>query len=157
MIYTLGHEQAYDAGLALYGQNWKKLGRGDDYCGGSVFQTPADAATHLTTAKMEDAAASELAVYEVDAVWGVDTAPADNGDPWHDLLRDAVITRKVILNPTFDQYIGSLTDAQRHGMLVAAIKRLIECEEVYFRQAEYQDRQDPGLYWESTGDSLLGD
>lgn len=49
-------------------------------------------------------------------------------------------------------YIKSLTPKQRDRMLLVALNRLIECEEVGFFVQE--DDGEPHFYWSHTGDDL---
>ncbi len=59
--------------------------------------------------------------------------------------------------------LATLTDEQRTVILHAAIKRLIECEEVSWRQRNFGDigvtnpewQCEPCLYWDACGESLL--
>lgn len=99
--YTVGVEAQYDASMAeraAEGRVLRKVGRIDaaldlpeEYPGGSVWRTPAEAAAYL-----QESGQDAYAVYEVALVgtWESDTeARADA--PWSDLLVSAPIVRKV--------------------------------------------------------------
>jgi len=82
MIYTVGHTASYEQ----YFQEQttpKKLGRTDDYPGGSVWMTKEAAQKHCN---------KEYSVYGVIADWHTDTAPSHDGD-WHDLLVTSVLVK----------------------------------------------------------------
>lgn len=76
MIYTIGHTSSYEIYFKEQGVP-KKLGRTEDYQGGSVWKTRKEA---------EDYCPENYSVYGVDADWEKDTAPSENGN-WHDLLK----------------------------------------------------------------------
>lgn len=75
MIFTIGHKESYDQYFQEQ-SNPQKLGRTEDYTGGSVWLTIEEALRHCS---------EEHAVYGVLADWAIDTAPSKDGD-WHDLL-----------------------------------------------------------------------
>lgn len=91
VVYTIGYRKAYNARLAQPEPMWK-VGRTDDYPGGSVFRTAEDAADFLRCVVDGE----DYSVYEVEADWETDTAPNQDG-MFHDLLRDARIIREVEL------------------------------------------------------------
>lgn len=82
MIYTLGRTAAYEQCFCDQ-ERPQKRGRTHDYPGGSVWETPEQAASH---------APEGYSVYGVVAEWESDTEPAADG-PWHDLLIDADLVR----------------------------------------------------------------
>lgn len=85
LIYCLGHQESYDAGLSQ-GLHKKKRGRdGERYGGGAVWQTQ-EAAQQVA----DDWPG--YAVYGVRARWGVDTEPSKMGD-YHRLLVDSEIVQ----------------------------------------------------------------
>ena len=85
MIFTIGRKLSYDAALEAYAANPNKaekpmkMGRTDEYEGGSVWRTPEAARKHCPPG---------FVVYGLKARWGKDTMKADDG-PWHYLLVDA--------------------------------------------------------------------
>lgn len=81
MIYTVGERNTYDRYIAE-DANPRKKGRVGQYCGGSVWEDPTEAARHAPLG---------YGVYGVIANWELDTSPSLSGGPWHDLLVDARI------------------------------------------------------------------
>jgi len=79
MIYTLGHTEAYERYFQEQGVP-QKLGKTDDYVGGSVWQSFSEANKHRLKLKMND-----FSVYGVLADWNSDTEKSLDGD-FHDLL-----------------------------------------------------------------------
>lgn len=90
MIYTVGHEANYREAITQYG-TIQKLGKDQDYTGGVVFETIADAERYLRQVDHE----SDWCVWGVDADWQIDTEPSAVGW-WHFLLvdKDIVDLRK---------------------------------------------------------------
>lgn len=79
MIYTLGHKKNYELYFAEQGTP-QKLGRTEDYQGGSVWQ-------HRHEAETECLRHPGYAVYGVLADWEKDTAKSwSEGATWRDLL-----------------------------------------------------------------------
>lgn len=89
MIYTIGHRESYRKALS---ENYpvNKTGRKETYSGGCVWKTPEEARAYLQSLGLPN-----YAVYEIDANWNIDVGENREGDPWHDLLRDARIVREV--------------------------------------------------------------
>jgi len=92
MIYTLGHRPSYEEGLTkseAAGKPFKKVGRKEDYQGGSVWRTREGVEAYL---KANAHRLHDYAVYGVEADWERDTAPNPE-HPFHDLLVDAPLVR----------------------------------------------------------------
>lgn len=89
MIYTIGRKSVYDLHIE-HNPQAMKIGRSDDYPGGSVWRTPEEARQYLADENLDDL--DDFDVYGVEADWEKDTEPS-NGGPWHDLLRDARLVR----------------------------------------------------------------
>lgn len=93
-IYTVGNEINYDCGLkkmrSQKGKYLCKMGKTSSYPGGFALQTVADAQQLITDWGKE----GDWAVYAVDARWGQDTRPSQNGW-WHSLQVDSIILHKV--------------------------------------------------------------
>ena len=83
MIFTLGLTEGYKARLkeATKDKPLKKMGRREDYPGGSVWKTYQDASIYLS---------SGFSVFGVLANWETETIPSSEGN-WNDLLVDAEI------------------------------------------------------------------
>lgn len=85
MIYTVGRRDVYLQNWHDNGEMLHKLGRTDNYPGGSVWRTYEEAqrvADHNPG----------FAVFGVDADWEADTALSDDSDAsFRDLLHDAAI------------------------------------------------------------------
>lgn len=86
MIYTLGRKSVYDIHIE-HNPQAMKIGRTEDYPGGSVWRTPEEARQYLADKNLDD-----FDVYGVEADWEKDTEPAKDG-PFHDLLGDARLVR----------------------------------------------------------------
>lgn len=89
MIFTMGHKESYDSGIAMHGAAFLKLGKTDDYKGapypgGAAFKTYADAQAYAS------AYHPTWAVYGVLADWDKDTEQLP-GEPYRRLLRTAQI------------------------------------------------------------------
>lgn len=82
MIYTIGNKEAYDHDLSE--RQVRKLGRTENFCGGSVWKTKEEARIYCR---------EDQDVYGVLADWENDTALSIHGYPWHDLLIDSVIVK----------------------------------------------------------------
>jgi len=79
MIYTTGHTANYMSYFAMRHPDIpKKLGRSENYAGGSVWATYEEAKRHCPL---------DYSVFGVDADWS-DTERSQSGD-WNDLLIDA--------------------------------------------------------------------
>lgn len=85
-VFTVGQKDTYDRGIKELGERFRKIGRKEDYPGGFAVSSIADARRLIREFEKEGI----WGVYELDAEWGVDTTPSENGW-WHALLRDAVI------------------------------------------------------------------
>jgi hypothetical protein len=84
VIFTIGRKLAYEAALddpAV--EKPLKMGKSDDYVGGSVWKTPEGARKNCPPG---------FIVYGVLADWEKDTAPSKEGN-WHDLLKDSEFVR----------------------------------------------------------------
>ena len=92
IIFTIGRTEFYEKLLDDFPEV-PKMGRRDDYPGGSVFETYGDARAHCP---------ADYTVYGVAARWGVDTAPSRDGDH-HDLLVDARIIRLLVDGAAHDE------------------------------------------------------
>jgi hypothetical protein len=82
MIYTIGLKSSYEKYISEQGVP-KKLGRREDYCGGSVWRTYEEA---------ELFAKDGFCVYGVLADWEKDTIRSIDGN-WNDLLVDSIIVK----------------------------------------------------------------
>lgn len=82
MFYTLGHKESYEQYFREQSAPFK-MGRKDEYPGGSVWLTKEEAEKHCP---------SDYAVYGVLADWDNDTILTEDGD-WHDLLIDAPLCK----------------------------------------------------------------
>ena len=80
MIYTIGNTKSY---MRLFANHDKprKMGRNDDYPGGSVWQTRGEAQAHADSRP-------GYSVFGVLADWDFNTEPSAMGD-WNDLLVNA--------------------------------------------------------------------
>ena len=85
MLYTVGPRRRYKAFIEVWG-NLYKQGRTENYPGGCVFQTKADARRYI--GKIEST--KEMGVFGLQASWGIDTEPSEDGW-WHYLLKDRPI------------------------------------------------------------------
>jgi hypothetical protein len=96
--FTVGRTTRYDESIRT---NPMKTGRHDDYLGGWVWSTPAEAQLFLDSGRIEQV--SELrdpatfSVYELELPtgWAEDVTAAPEVDGVHRLLHDARILRKV--------------------------------------------------------------
>lgn len=88
MIFTVGHEESYERYFEEQENLPRKLGRTEDYVGGSVWKTVQEAQKYCP---------KDYKVYGVLADWENDTVPSKEG-PWHDLLVTSPLVR-VIANP----------------------------------------------------------
>lgn len=82
MIFTVGHRESYEIYFREY-ENPEKLGRHDNYPGGSVWLTFEEAQQHCPEG---------YAVYGVEAVWGKDTEQNVESD-CHDLLTTSKLVK----------------------------------------------------------------
>jgi hypothetical protein len=89
-VYTVGNRVNYDKNLLRFGEKFQKLGRREGYPGGFALSSVEDAKRLRQQLTME----KEWAVYELEAVWGVDTQQSENGW-WHSLINDSRILRRV--------------------------------------------------------------
>jgi len=78
MIFTIGR---YDD--SIFENNPLKMGRAEDYPGGSVWKSKEEAEKHLQEG---------YKVYGVMADWETETEPSQDGD-WNDLLVDAPLVK----------------------------------------------------------------
>lgn len=84
MIYTVGNTQSYMDAIEKYGEGEVfKFDRHDDDPGGCAFQSIADAQRFI-----RERGNPTWSVFGIDAQWGVDTTPSEDGW-WHYLLRNA--------------------------------------------------------------------
>lgn len=93
MIYTLGRTTNYNKYLRENPEA-EKLGRTDDYPGGSVWRTQEEAQTYvdgLPNAPCPEWSAADFSVYGVEADWEVDTYQEDPAKPWRALKRNALL------------------------------------------------------------------
>lgn len=81
MVYTVGKGRIYRALIALYGAGYK-VGRHDDYRGGCVFRTLADAYRYIDEYINGD---TDFVPFGLRAEWELDTEPSEDGW-WHYLL-----------------------------------------------------------------------
>jgi hypothetical protein len=91
MVYTLGNKESYRRGLKEHGEDFKKLGRTEDYSGGSVWQTSKEVFDYI---KENSPRLDAYGVFEIDANWEQDTEEC--GESFHDLLKTSRITREII-------------------------------------------------------------
>jgi hypothetical protein len=98
MIFTFGHRQSYDSALQTAADQRikvNKIGCNDDYPGGSVWRTRAEAQAYLDSLPNEDYPnwqAADFAVYGVLADWDADTYQHKH-ESWRSLLRDAELVQ----------------------------------------------------------------
>lgn len=52
-------------------------------------------------------------------------------------------------------FVLALSPEQQYKLLLVAIKRLIEMEEISYRKAEPDEELSEDIYWDSCGESLL--
>jgi len=91
--FTIGNATSYDRALAEEPEVLK-LGAFDDYAGGWVWRTAADAQAFMDAAALP----WEGAVYELELPtgWEADVNPKVAPDGAHNLLHDARILRRVV-------------------------------------------------------------
>ena len=88
MIFTIGRKLAYDVALDdPTEEHPMKLGRSENYVGGSVWKTVLQAQRYAAHKKLKG-----FAVYGVLADWDKDTEKSKDG-PYHDLLTDSEFVR----------------------------------------------------------------
>ncbi|MNC01391.1 hypothetical protein D3C81_958480 [compost metagenome] len=90
MIYSIGLKNYYEQRFLEFKDNpcdFKKMGKTDDYIGGSVFQTKELAEKFLIENVIED-----FGIYGVLADWDKDTEES-NCHWWNNLLIDAQLIR----------------------------------------------------------------
>lgn len=87
MIYTLGTTEFYEKGFEdakEKGIQFRKKGRREDYCGGSVWETREEVEEYIKANNCP-----WYSVYGVNAEWVKDTAPSKFDKGFRDLLIDA--------------------------------------------------------------------
>lgn len=97
-VFTVGTAEAYDEGIRTRGDEFKKLGRRENYPGGFACNSIDDAKRLIDTFGKRGV----WAVYELNAEWDRDTVKSKHGW-WHALINDSIILRKVP-NEMNDQY-----------------------------------------------------
>lgn len=95
MIFTFGRTSGYDEHIATE-PNPKKIGKRDDYPGGSVWRTRAEAQAFVDSLPNEfcpDWHAKDFSVYGVEANWVTGTYVGDKDAPWMSLLEDSPLVK----------------------------------------------------------------
>jgi hypothetical protein len=93
MIYTFGRTSSYDEAFKANTPPMK-VGRSEDYEGGSVWQTKTAAQAFVDSLPNEscpDWRREDFSVYGVDASWENDTYQSDPSVSWRSLKRDALL------------------------------------------------------------------
>ena len=95
MIYTFGRTSNYDKDLSAR-DDVKKIGRQEDYAGGSVWRTYEEAQAFVDSLPNEfcpDWYAKDFSVYGVIAEWETETYQGDEGAPWRNLRKDSLLVK----------------------------------------------------------------
>jgi hypothetical protein len=90
LIYTVGHTESYELGFEQFKDNpedFKKMGKREDYSGDSVFMHREQAELFLVESGITD-----FAAYGLLADWDKETEPNDHGQ-FNNLMIDAQLVK----------------------------------------------------------------
>ena len=95
MIYTFGRTKGYDEHLCTQVAP-KKMGKQDDYAGGSVWRTRKEAQAFVDSLPNKycpNWKAEDFSVYGVNANWETDVYKGEPEALWHSLWKDAPLVK----------------------------------------------------------------